>query len=388
VIRARRFRSASLPSVALLLGCVLPGALAAQSSQFGFRGVGLPTRPIGVRAMSTGGSFGMFDPQSSLDPAALGALDATTASFNGLQEYRSTTNPAGSESQRETRFPQVTLGGPIKKTPLVLGLSYSAYSNRDFSIASAGTATLRGVPVPVNDTLNSRGGISSIRLAAAYRLGGKTFVGAAFHILTGSDRVEQHRSFSDTTYRPVAERSELSYAAVGVSVGLTQQVGSRMLVALAARSDGHANIDKDSTRIGRLDLPYSFAAGVRYRVGRRLDLGAQGQYATWSGANSDLSAGDPPGFNTIDLSFGGEYTPDPRRPGRHPIRFGARYGTLPFPIVAGAQPHELGFSVGTGARFAKDRAGVDVSVEHVSRSDGTGRSERAFLIGLGITIRP
>jgi hypothetical protein len=27
-------------------------------------------------------------------------------------------------------------------------------------------------------------------------------------------------------------------------------------------------------------------------------------------------------------------------------------------------------------------------VEHVTRSDGTGRSERAFLIGLGITIRP
>ena len=388
--RARSLRrGASLASLTVAVAVLAPAALRAQSSQFGFRGVGIPTRGLSVRSMSTGGSFSIFDPQSSLNPAALGPLDFSSASFTALQEYRSTGNPFGSASVRETRFPQVTLSGPIKHMPIVLGASYSAYSNRDFSIVSSDTAVLRGVPVPVNDTLDSRGGLSSARVAGAYRLGEHTSVGIAFHLITGSDRVVQRRDFTDTTYLPVSERSELSYSGVGASIGLVQQIGARMLVALAARSDGHVNIDKDSARVGRLDLPYTFSGGVRYRFGRRLDLAAQGVYQTWSGANSDLGGTDnPPGFNTMELSFGGEYTPDPRRPSRRPIRFGVRYGTLPFPIVPGAQPHELGLALGTGARFAKDRAGVDLSLEHVSRSDGTGRSERAWLIGLGVTIRP
>ena len=105
-------------------------------------------------------------------------------------------------------------------------------------------------------------------------------------------------------------------------------------------------------------------------------------------ADSDLLAqGGTGAQNTVEVSLGAEFTPDPRRPSRRPIRFGARYGTLPFTLVAGEQPHEVGVSLGTGLRFAQDRAGVDVGVEHVWRSEGV-YSERTFLVNLGVSIRP
>ena len=59
---------------ALLVLCLaaVPGAAAAQSSQFGVRGLGLPGRSLSTYAFGTGGAFGMFDPASGLEPGRAG----------------------------------------------------------------------------------------------------------------------------------------------------------------------------------------------------------------------------------------------------------------------------------------------------------------------------
>ena len=108
---------------------------------------------------------------------------------------------------------------------------------------------------------------------------------------------------------------------------------------------------------------------------------------TWSGANSDLLAQRGNGAqNTVEASLGMEFS-NPRRPTQTPIRVGARYGTLPFTLVPGEQPHEFGVSIGSGLHFAQERAGIDVGLEHVWRSEGV-YSERAFLLDLTVTVRP
>jgi hypothetical protein len=43
--------------------------------------------------------------------------------------------------------------------------------------------------------------------------------------------------------------------------------------------------------------------------------------------------------------------------------------------------------LGTGLRFAQDRAGIDLGLEHVWRSSGA-YSERSFLLNVGVTVRP
>lgn len=372
----------------LVLLVALPVTAAAQSSQFGVRGLGQPGRGLSARTTGSAGAFGLFDSESSLNPAALDAVRAVTAAFTGVQSFRSVDNPAGSASLRESRFPLLVFTGPIHRFPLMLGFSYSAYAGRDFTLTTGDTLELRGVPVPISDSVSSRGGISDLRLAASYRVATGWAVGGAFHVLTGSNRVEFRRSFADNSYLPVNQDAELSFAGVGGSVGTVRQLGPRLSVAALVRSDRYVGIDRDSTRVSTVDLPFTFGLGLRYRVGSGLELGTQGILRTWSGANSDLVAEGAPGAkNTFEVAFGGELAGDPRRPLRRPIRFGARYGTLPFPLSSGEQPNEFGVSLGSGTRFAEGRAGIDIALEHVWRSAADFK-ERAFVVTVGMTVRP
>jgi hypothetical protein len=373
----------------LLLSVLSPGLAAAQSSQFGIRGLGAPGRELSARGIASSGAFGLFDPESSINPASLAALPALSASFVGVQDYRHVENPAGTESVRESRFPQIMIAGPIKRYPMVLGISFSNYTSRDFTLASADTIDLRGIPMPVSDTFSSRGGLSDLRFAGAYRIHDNWAVGGSFHVVTGSNRLSSRRAFADSVhYHEAKQSAEVSYAGVGFDLGVVRSFGQNFSLAAVVRSDGHAIIDRDSTRVGQVDLPYTFGFGVRVRPTQQLELASDIIYRTWSGANSDLLAqGGTGAENTYQVALGGEFTPDLRRPNRRPIRFGARYGTLPFPLVPGDQPTEFGLSLGSGVRFAQQRAGIDLSLEHVWRSAGD-YSERAFTVTVGVSVRP
>jgi hypothetical protein len=330
----------------------------------------------------------MFDAESGLNPAALSGLAVMTANFNGAQSFRTAENPAGSESLRNSRFPHAAFGGPVRGSPFTVGLSYSTYANRDFTVATRDTLELREVPVPVSDTLSSRGGLSDLRLAVAYQLRDRSVVGGAFHVITGSNRMESRRTFADEQYLPVLQSAELSYGGVGVELGAVQQLGSNLWVAATARSDGKVIVDRDSARVSQVDLPYTLGLGLRWKASSRLELATNGIFRTWSGANSDLLASGGTGAdNTFEAAIGGEYVGDPRRPYRRPIRFGAHYATLPFPMEPGMQPDEFGVSIGSGTRFAQDRAGIDIAVEHVWRSGGDFK-ERGFVISVGVGVRP
>lgn len=385
--------SRAVACAALALAALAPAPLVAQSSLFGTRGLGIPGRAQSVRALGTGGSFGMFDGGSSENPAALSDITVLTATFTGMQNFRSSSAPSGSVSGRDTRFPQITVAGPVGRRPFSVGASYSTYTDRDFRVATTSEVQLRGVPITSSDTLTSRGGLNDLRLGVAWRGPSAWNVGAAFHLITGSARTELRRGFSDTTYSPVFQTAEISYAGVGVSVGVLHAMGPITFAAMA-RTDGNANVDRDSTRVSRVGLPASFGAGLRYDAGPRLDLAAQGIYRSWSAADAALTAGGGTGAqNTVDLAVGGEYTTDLRRPYRRPIRFGAHYTRLPFPVLAGERPSEFGVALGSGTRFLEPRsrrevAGLDVALEHVWRREGTGYRESAWLITFGVTIRP
>jgi hypothetical protein len=367
---------------------VTPALLMAQSSQFGVRGLGFPGRGLATHAIASGGAFGLFDSESSQNPAALSGAATLTSVFTISQGFRSQENPAGNASARDTRFPQLMVVGPVRQARGALGLSYSNYTNRDFTLASSSTVDIRGVPVGVTDTLSSRGGLNDLRLAGAYRIRERWIIGAGFHVISGTNRLESRRSFNDPNFVTSLQRAEISYAGVGVSAGVIRQFGPRFAVAAMVRSDGHLNVDRDSVRVSTVDLPYSFGMGLRWQLSAKLDLATQAIVRTWSGANSDLL--EHGGFgaeNTFEIAAGAEYTPDPRRPFRRPLRFGARYGLLPFSLTPGDQGHEFGVSAGSGIRFAQQRAGVDLALEHVWRSEGV-YSERAFILTLGVSVRP
>jgi hypothetical protein len=371
-----------------VLALFAPAALSAQSSQFGVRGLGFPGRALAVRALGSGGAFGLFDAESSQNPAALASVTVLASGFTITQGFRTVENPAGSASVRNTRFPQLTVAGPVRTLPVAIGFSFSNYASRDFTLATSETINLRGLPVEVSDTFSSRGGLNDFRIAGSYRLGTSWAVGAGFHIISGSNRLTSTRIFNEPGFLSSRQRAELSYTGVGVSLGVTRLFGANLGLSALVRSDGHLNMDRDSLRVGTIDLPFSFGFGVRWRPVAALDLAGQTMVRTWSGANSDLLAmGGRGAQNTIEVAAGAEYTTDIRRPYRRPLRFGAHYATIPFSLVPGQQGHEVGVSAGSGLRFAQQRAGLDVAIQHVWRSEGP-YSENGFLISLGVSVRP
>ena len=381
---------------ALLLAlCALgaPPMLGAQSSQFGARGLGFPGRSTSIQSMGSGGAFSQFDPASSTNPAALTQARSFTASFTVLQNYRSSRVIDLEASGRDTRFPQMAIGGPIRGTPLSFGVSFSGLTDRDFELASTTSVPIRGVPVEVYDTLVSTGGISDLRLAAAYAAGGWN-VGAGVHVITGSNRVALERVFADSSYAPLSQRAEISYAGAGVSAGIWRAFGERLALAGMLRIDGEASVDRDSGRVAEVPLPLTFGGAVRWRALPNLAVGAQAIVRQWSRADEALRGlGGTGAQDAVDLSAGFELTRNARRVQHRPIRLGARFATLPFPVESGARVREFGLSLGTGLRFAQDRAGidhagVDLSLERVWRGARGGFRESAWLIGLGITVRP
>jgi hypothetical protein len=379
--------------LALALGLGGPSVLAAQSSQFGVRGLGFPGRSTSVQSLGAGGAFALFDPASSLNPSALTQSRAFTASYTILQNYRSSRIAELSESGRDTRFPQMSLVGPVRGTRLTLGVSFSNLTDRDFELATTTTVPIRGVPVEVHDTLASTGGLSDLRVAAAYSVDGWSF-GAGVHLITGSNRVQLSRAFADSAYAPVTQRSEISYAGAGFSAGAWRAFGERLAVAGIVRIDGEASVDRDSGRVAEVPLPLSFGGALRWRASSRLAVGGQAMVRTWSRADEALrSLGGTGAQDAVELAAGVELTRDARRVQHRPIRFGARFATLPFPVESGARIREVGLSLGTGLRFAQDRAGVDhagvdLSLERVWRGARGGFRESAWLLGIGITVRP
>jgi hypothetical protein len=61
---------------------------------------------------------------------------------------------------------------------------------------------------------------------------------------------------------------------------------------------------------------------------------------------------------------------------------------LPFPLAVGSDAKEYGVSAGSGYSFAGDRAALDLSVERVWRTQDAQFNERAWIVTLGVTIRP
>jgi hypothetical protein len=148
-------------------------------------------------------------------------------------------------------------------------------------------------------------------------------------------------------------------------------------------------IDRDTTRIGTVSLPITLSGGARLQIGRRLLAAGSATFRNWSRSSAGLiEMGGIGSRNTTEWNAGLEFTPDPNRPGKRPIRLGVYRAGLPFPLLADQSQTETGVSAGSSLEFAGGRARADLTLSRLWRSGGTGFSERAFLLNFGISLRP
>jgi hypothetical protein len=367
---------------------VFTGRAAAQASEFGTRALGLPVLPLSARAQGMGGGIAMFDPENSLNPAAIWQTQRGTATFSVRQFWRTSENPFGSASGNDTQFPLVMVTGPIGSR-WDFGVSVSAYTDRTFALTLSDSMDIRDTRVAINDTLISKGGVNDIQAAVAYTASPRLSLGVGLHILTGTNRFEYHRVFSDSTYVPVRIKNELSFSGPAISAGFTAEPVKRVRLAGMARWDGDLAFYKDSTKLSEIPMPLTFAGGIQVSAGDRLTLAGHGLYRNWSVADESIKdRGGLGADNAAEAAFGLEWIRSARRPYKFPIRAGVRYAQLPYPVVDGSKGSEIQVSLGTGFRFTANRGSVDLAIERAWRDDGAAFKEKSFMLTFGVGIRP
>lgn len=373
----------------LLILCGTSGRAVAQSSVFDVRALGIPQPPLSARAVGTAGSISLVDGLSGTNPAALTSVVGLTIGFNLYQNWRSTTTPGGSANGSDAGMPFITVVNRVGETPWFISGSFGTYSNRDFGFVTTDSTPVNGQPVGYVDSLESRGGTSDFRVAVAYRKDKTLSLGFGFHFVTGSNRFRLARIFDDSLFAPVRQRSELAYNAIGLSLGAVFHPVEPLLLSAVVRRDGNMNVDRDSLKAYDYPLPWTFAGGVQYQLSGRGTVSAEASYTNWAVANDELQANGGIGSESaFSASLGAELYTSRLQPGKLPLRLGIRTRTLPFPLVEGQQPSEFSVAAGTGARFAKGHGAADLALQRLWRKDDTGFSEDAWVLTIGLTLKP
>lgn len=380
----RRVRLVLLSAV---VAALTPGALAAQNSVFGVRGVGFPVRPLSARARALAGSDGLFDRLSAVNPALAAMHPQVTAAANmstDLRRYDAFGTAV--DGLQETRFPLGIVGGPLGRLPLGYAVSVGKYAERTFDVTTSDTLMLRGSPVEVQDRITSDGGIADVRGALAWAPVAAVRIGGAVHVISGSTKLQVRRTFSDSAYRPYRQDNDAGFSGWGLSFGAHVAPGAGVQVAAAVRFDQDLDASLDSVSAGSTALPVTLSGGVLITPVTALRVTAGAEWRSWSDAQPDLSGGTR-AFDTWDLAAGVQLGGPESGASRFPLRLGVRYATLPFAPPGESQAHEIGLAAGTGLPFAGNRALIDLTVERILR-DGAGVSERSWLVTAGITVRP
>ncbi len=359
-----------------LLACAALGCARlarAQDSQFGIAGLGTPGRWESVAARTGGGAFAAFDPTSPLSDATLADVRTLTASAGGGTTYRQVEGPSGTTWLRNTRYPTLTVGGPVSKR-LSVGGGYSTYLDRTYNVVTRGDTVLRGVTQSYTDAIASDGGVTDVRVALAARLGTNVAVGVGLHLLAGSTRMTVNRRFDDSTaYVGTQQKATPRYDGVGASASALVTVTPTLSLALLARGDGRLSTRLGDTLIARSALPATLGGALRWAPVASARFAGSVLWRSWSRVGQNA-------FDTVNWTAGLELG------GAAPFRVGVRGGQLPF-ATTGSAPTEWGVSVGVERAFARGRGILNAGLERLAR-DGGALHERVWTVLFGLAVRP
>ncbi len=358
---------------ALVLVAVAAARLGAQDSQYGVRGLGTPGRWESVRARSTGGAFGPFDPASPLMEASLADVGSLAAGAMVGAAYRSVDLAGTTSALRATRFPLFTLAGRVLSR-LAVAAGFTTYLDKSWDVTLRDSLLLRGVQQRYTDEITSDGSVADLRFAAASRLSRRLAIGGAVHLLTGSTRMTAERRFDDSTFQAFQQAATVRYDGMGISGSVLVGLAPGLSVAAWGRSDRRLRAVVADTTVAETDLPRMAGGGVQLLPSRKARLAAAVAWRSWSRAG-------PGAFDTWSWSAGGEFGG-----GASALRFGVRGGQVPFGPGT-SPPTEFAVAAGVGRALSHGRALIDLGVERLARTGG-GLRERVWSVLVGVAVRP
>ncbi len=378
----RRLLLATL--VAALSAVPLAGPLAAQGA-LSIQGFGYPTGQLSPRAAGTASALAEIDAGSPLNPAALLGAGKSIFSFQVDPEYRQVKLAGQTVNTTTVRFPVILVGTRVGARGFISG-SFSTLLDRTWDAAYEDSVSVSGQRVGSTVATRVRGAINDARLAFAWQLSEKLQVGAAFHALTGANRMHLTRSFSDsTTYGALNQVTTLAYGGSAVSAGLVALPLPHLILAASLRLGGAMSTRYNDSLATHGKAPNRLGASVNFdgipgsmlsvRVSREQwsRMGPLGTAALLVHDATEIAAG-------VDVA-------GPKVQGTATqFRFGARTRDLPFG-VNGSFVSEQTFALGGGLTFARGWASLDASLQRAQRKAGALR-EQGTMLSVGLTVRP
>ena len=385
-------RRGRVTSVALAALVLAPASALAQVPASAV-GLGYPVFPTDGRSSGLGGTtLGLLGETFSLgNPADMAqhANPGFALSFNA--EGADIEGGGETLSTGRHRFNLVRAIAPF--SDWAVGIAFGSAFDQDWSARFQDTLVLADGSVPFEETREHDGGISTIDVSLARRVGSLD-VGVTASRWIGSLRQTFSRLFEDPigdapSLNPSGGTQSLSYKGWRFQAGAAFEVEDRFRVSgtlffgstLTATPDGDAPL-------GEVDLPTSFLIGASARPVSNVILAGSYGRSSWS------SVQDIGGSTSQDIErFGGglEYEGLDLLGGDFPVRIGYRRSGLPFSRT-GDGVQERALTTGFGWIFRDGVAQLDMSLDVGTRGDleitGSEESFRRLTVSFALRQFP
>lgn len=378
---------------ALLLGALVGAAApAAAQSLFSGRGLGLVVEPQSARSHALGGvTLGLPGPEISwTNPAGAVGLPVPGLLVSVQTDLFDARYSGRTAEGSTTRFPLVLGAFPLgEKWALTAG--FGGFLDQRFAVEQADTIAFGSDTLAVLDRSSSEGGVSRLRLGAAYRIVPTLSAGVGVDVYTGGVQRVAGRVFPDET-QPRCCSASFRYSGLGGLASLDWNPSEALSVSLAGTAGGTLEAEpQDSVGSGRsYDLPATATLGATGRVSTGLLLAASAGWSRWSALNSALTSQG--GARDTWAVRGGVEWDALEIAGRVvPLRLGARSQQLPFRwgTQAGLSDFatERAISGGTGVVLAGGATRADLGVERGARGrEGDGLSETFWRFTFSVSV--
>lgn len=368
---------------AAVAAAVLPAAAAAQAN-LSTQGFGYPTGQFSARAEATGGAVSEVDPLSAVNPASLASIGNQILFFEAQPEYRTVTTAAGTDHTSMERFPLV-FGAIPTGSKWVISFGSSTLLDRTSASAVTSSEVAGADTVGVTTTLKITGAINDVRLGAGYQAAPWLQLGAGLHAITGRNLVNLAQSFTDTlTFSDFSDRRQLSYEGGALSAGAI--VGALGFRASAAyRYGGAMRVTAADTVLGRGSVPSHLGLSLAYVGLKNSVIAFRAAHDGWS-SMSGMGSASLGAHDTWDTSLGADIAGPVVANHVLQLRAGVRSRDLPFD-AAGENVKEHSISAGLGSGWAGGHVITDFALSRADRS-AAGATEKAWIISIGLTVRP
>lgn len=365
--------------------CLAAASLHAQGS-LSQQGFGYPAGIASARAMGAGGAFVEFDPRSARNPASIGAWGQPALYMQYEPEFRRVAQGGNAERTRLTRFPLISASVPAGAR-MALGASATTFLDRSWETLTRGTQRIGPDSVDFVERFHTNGAINDLRVALARQFGERLWVGIAGHAFAGGNRVRLTRTFSDSqTFGGLDDTLKLGYVGNGLSAGAIWAPLPVLAIAASGRLGGSLRVTSNDTILGRANIPNSYSVALRFDGLPGASLAARAERTLWSSL-STLGSATAVAVDAWDYSVGLEATATPGRAAPILYRVGYRDRGLPF-TANGQSIKERSITAGGSLPLSGGRAGIDFAVLRAVRHASLATDESAWVISVGLTVRP